>query len=171
VSPAARGSDQSMLHSWVRAAILIGVVQISLGGMIGARFGATVCNTLPGCPGGGNDVSLALFNPFIATTTGAFDKGAIEALHLLHRTTAIILALVAMRIALFAPRLHGLQCRIAYAIAALVMVQVVGGAWFVVQPTLWLALAHNVGAALLLASLTCLGGLIASPPARASSQQ
>ncbi len=100
----------SLLH-WVRLAVVLGVLQIALGGMIGARLGATICNSLPGCTAaaGLGSVSLAVFNPLVATASLAIEPGAIEALHLVHRVIAVVLGLVAVRIALFAPSLHGLQ--------------------------------------------------------------
>jgi heme a synthase len=167
-TPSDRVSSVGNLRAWVWAAILLGVVQICLGGMLGARFGATICNTLPGCAGGIDGASLAVFNPIIPTAAGAFERGAIETLHLLHRAVATILALLAVRIACFTPRLRGRQRLVAYAIAVLVMAQIASGAWFVLGPTLWLALAHNVGAALLLTALVCLGALIAATPSKAS---
>jgi heme a synthase len=162
-------SSEPTVQLWVRTAIVIGVVQIALGAMIGARYGATVCNTLPGCADGIgiSSSSLAVFNPVVVTTAEAFDKAAIAALHLLHRVVAIILALLAIRIAFFAPRMHGLRRHVTYAIAALVLLQLVSGAWFVLRPTLWLALAHNLGAALLLTALACLGALLAGAPSNA----
>ncbi|MFN0301299.1 MAG: hypothetical protein ACKVQU_13215 [Burkholderiales bacterium] len=48
----------------------LGVVQIFLGGMIDVRFGATVCNALPGCAGADafDGVSLEILNPLVAAT-------------------------------------------------------------------------------------------------------
>ena len=133
--------------------------------MIGARFGATTCNTLPGCavadgPGG---VSLAVFNPLIATASLTIEHGAMEALHLSHRMIAVLLTLVVIRIALFAPGLHGMQRQAAYATALFAVAQIASGAWLALRPALGLALAHNMGAALLLAALAAFAVLIASP--------
>jgi heme a synthase len=165
VSPSAgdRAPVGGNLLQWVRVAVLLGVAQIALGGLIGARFGATVCNSLPGCaiaPGLAS-ASAAVFNPLITTTSLTIEAGAIEALHLAHRAVALMLALVAVRIALFAPNLGDRQRQAAYAIGVFVAAQIASGAWFILQPTLGLAVVHNIGAAFLLASFASLAVLIA----------
>ncbi len=172
VSPATgeRDPGRGNVLRWVRAALSLGVVQIVLGGMIGARFGATVCNTLPGCTGadGFDSVPLAILNPLVATTSLGMERSAIEALHLAHRAVAVVLVLVAARITWFVPSLHGMQRQAAYVTALLVIAQLASGAWLALRPTLALALVHNMGGALLLAALASLGMLAVSARANAA---
>lgn len=172
VSPATgdRGPRRGNVLPWVRAAVSLGVVQILLGGMIGVRFGATVCNTLPGCAGadGFDGVPLAILNPLVATASLGIEQSAIAALHLAHRAVAVVLVLVAARIAWFVPSLHGMQRMAAYVTAMLVIAQIASGAWLALWPTVALALVHNMGAALLLATLASLGMLAVSARANAA---
>lgn len=128
---------------------------VLIGALIGARYAASACATLPDCGGtwlpaaGG----LAALNP-VATLTGptpAGDAGGV-ALHLLHRicavATLLLLGMAALR------RRRDAAARPA---AAAVMV-LLGGEFLLGLLTvatgynLWLAIGHNVCAAALLAA-------------------
>lgn len=128
---------------------------ILIGALIGARYAASACATLPDCGGAWLPTAggLAALNP-VATLTGptpAGDAGG-AALHLLHRicaaATLLLLGMAALR------RRRDAAARPA---AAAVMV-LLGGEFLLGLLTvatgynLWLAIGHNVCAAALLAA-------------------
>jgi cytochrome c oxidase assembly protein subunit 15 len=145
------------LLGWTRAALVLALVQIALGGLIGARFGATACNALPLCDALGaiGADTLTALNPFSADSTA--DPGGKTLLHVLHRLVAIALSLAMLRVTqLIWHQATHLRRHAAIALA-LVALQIASGALFVLQPGIAFALAHNVGAALLLAALAAIG--------------
>lgn len=128
---------------------------VLIGALIGARYAASACATLPDCGGAWLPAAegLAALNP-VATLTGptpAGDAGGI-ALHLLHRVCAVatllLLGMAALR------RRRDAAARPA---AAAVLV-LLGGEFLLGLLTvatgysLWLAIGHNVCAAALLAA-------------------
>jgi heme a synthase len=155
----AAGTDPSQSPSGRPAALLhaglgLLVVTIALGALIGARYAATACPTLPGCsdqywPAAAGWGAL---NPFvtIAAAAGLGDAGGV-ALHLLHRYCALATLLLL--------GLGGLQALAqpasrasAAVMLVLLLVQVSLGILTVASGfSLGLAMAHGVCASVLLA--------------------
>lgn len=132
---------------------------VLLGGLIGARYAAPACSTLPDCQGAWWPAAqgwLAL-HPFdtLAGPTGRGHSGGV-ALHLLHRYLAVLslalLAVVALRLRAV-PRARSA----ALAVLTLLSMEILIGVLMVASGfPLWLGVAHNVGAALLLAAAASL---------------
>jgi cytochrome c oxidase assembly protein subunit 15 len=131
------------------------VLTIALGALIGVRYAATACLSLPVC----GDVAWpaaagwSALNPFtvIAAAAGPGDDGGV-ALHLLHRYCALATLLL-----LGLGALQGLARPATRASAGLLLVlllvQFSLGVLTVLSGfSLWLAIAHSVTAALLLAA-------------------
>jgi len=137
------------------AALGLLVLAIALGALIGARYAAVACTSLPACsgvawpaPGG-----WGALNPFVtvAAPAAAGDEGGV-ALHLVHRylavATLLLLGLAGLR-ALARPATRPT----AVALLLLLAVQFTLGVLTVLGGfALWLAIAHSVGATLLLAA-------------------
>lgn len=127
---------------------------VLLGALIGARYAASACATLPDCHGVWWPAAdgLAALDPFgrLAGPAPAGDAGG-TALHLLHRycaaATALLLGLAAAaRLPVAAAR------RSALVVLALLAAEIALGILTVASGYgVWLAVAHNVGAAALLA--------------------
>ncbi len=142
-----------------RAALALLTLTVLLGGLIGARYAAPACGTLPVCQGAWWPALagwLAL-NPFatLSGPAGPGDAGGV-ALHLLHRYAAVLatvlLALVVLRLRQV-PRAR----KAALAVLTLLLLEgAIGVATVASGYSLWLAVAHNVGAALLLAAAASL---------------
>ena len=131
------------------------VLTMALGALIGVRYAATACLSLPAC----GDVAWpaaagwSALNPFtvIAAAAGPGDEGGV-ALHLLHRYCALATLLL-----LGIGGLQGLAQPATRASAvlllALLLVQFALGVLTVLSGFgLWLAVAHSVCASLLLAA-------------------
>jgi len=120
------------------AALAVLVVQIALGGWVSANYAALACPDLPLCRG-------ALLPPL---------DDPLAVIHWTHR----VFALVAVAVLSWASAQTFKRSRaLALLIAALLLLQFslgVANVWFV--SPLWLATAHNAGAALLLAAIVVL---------------
>ena len=149
-APAPRRRPAALLHAGLGTLALT----MALGALIGARYAATACPFLPGCidaswpaPAG-----WSALNPFarVAVAASIGDDGGV-ALHLLHRysalATLLLLGLGGLR-ALAQPASR----RSAVLLLALLLVQFALGVLTVLSGFgLWLAVAHSVCAAALLA--------------------
>ncbi len=141
-----------------RAALATLTLTVLLGGLIGARYAAPACGTLPDCQGAWWPAAgwFAL-NPFVALTgpAGPGEAGGV-ALHLLHRyaaaLAAVLLAIVALRLRKV-PRARNAALKV---LTLLLLEGLVGVLTVASGFNLWLAVAHNVGAALLLAAAASL---------------
>lgn len=142
----------------------LGTVALSLtvilGALIGARYAALACTSLPDCAGSWwpTAADWAAVRPFavLAGPPSAGDPGGLT-LHLLHRWSALAALLL-----LGAAALHALAERatrkVAMLVLVLLIVQLTLGALTVLSGfSLSLATAHGVCAAALLASLATLG--------------
>lgn len=142
-----------------RAMLATLTLTIVLGGLIGARYAAAACDTLPDCNGVWWPAAQGwqALNPFgtLAAPARPGDGGGV-ALHLLHRYAAAVAVLLVGVVAL---RLRAVRRARNAALALLLLLLVEGaiGALTVASGfSLWLAVAHNVGAALLLAAAASL---------------
>lgn len=126
-----------------------------LGALIGARYAAPSCPTLPGCgeapwPTVGG---LAALNPVATVNAPAMlgDVGG-AALHLMHRYCALA-TLLLLGLGAIQGLAHAAARGVAVAVLALLLLQFALGVLTVLGGfALWLAVAHSVGAAILLAA-------------------
>jgi cytochrome c oxidase assembly protein subunit 15 len=132
---------------------------VLLGGLIGARYAAPACGSLPACEGAWWPAlqGWSALHPFatLAGPAGPDEAGGV-ALHLLHRYAAVLAALL---LAIVALRLRGVpRARNAAAVAlTLLLLEGLLGVLTVASGfSLMPAVAHNVGAALLLAAAASL---------------
>lgn len=138
------------------------VLTMALGALIGVRYAATACPSLPGCSGvvWPAAAGWSALDPFtgIAAAAGLGDDGGV-ALHLLHRYCALTTLLL-----LGLGGLQGLARPATRASAGLLLVLLVlqfslGVLTVLSGFSLWMAVAHSVCASLLLAAtvqlLTC----------------
>lgn len=141
-----------------RVALATLTLTVLLGGLIGARYAAPACGSLPDCQGvWWPAAGWSALHPFVtlAGPAGPGEAGGV-ALHLLHRYAAalavVLLAVVALRLR-NVPRAKNA----ALAVLTLLLLEGFVGMLTVASGfTLWLAVAHNVGAALLLAAAASL---------------
>ena len=138
----------------VRAGLGLLAAAVLAGAFIGARYAATACLSLTGC--GDPDLSVALtalagLDPFsgLAVPRGPGDPGG-AALHLLHRLFGFA-AVAVLGMAAWRSRRHGTRCA-DLLLALLVLETLLGLATVIGGFPLWVAVAHNLGAALLLAA-------------------
>jgi heme a synthase len=135
-------------------------LQIALGGWVSANYAALACPDLPGCLGEALPPmnfadAYQVFRELGRTTEGALlPREALTAIHWTHRMFALVVVAIAAW-AVFAS-FRSLP-RPSLAVAALLALQFgLGIANVLAGLPLWLAAAHNAGAALLLLSLVVL---------------
>ncbi len=154
-----RLTEQASGGQLSRVAIAMLTLTVLLGGLIGARYAAPACGTLPDCQGvwwPTRQGWLAL-HPFVMLTgpAAAGEAGGV-ALHLLHRYTAVLAMLLLLVVAL---RLRAVPRARNAVLAVLILLagEILIGVLMVASGfSLSLAVAHNVGAALLLAAAASL---------------
>ena len=137
-------------------------VQVALGGWVSANYAALACPDLPLCLGKALP-PMDFANAFhvlreLGMTPGGelLSREALTAIHWTHRMFALVATAAALWAAGCAWRLHALR-PLAVLIAAALAVQIaLGVANVLAGLPLWLAAAHNAGAALLLAALVVL---------------
>lgn len=146
---------------WARAGIVVLLMQIALGGLVSASHSALACVTLPDCqnawwpPGG----TLDAFNPWREPPAqAAMSGGSPEAVvHMAHRLFALLTAVVLIGAGLGAIRAGGRHRAAGALLLGLVLAQVLLGAAAVLASLpLFVVVAHNVTAALLLMALVTL---------------
>lgn len=142
-----------------RGAIAVLTLTVLFGGLIGARYAAPACGSLPDCQGvwWPPMQGWSALNPFV-TLAGPAEPGEAGgvALHLLHRYAAVLAAVLLVLVALrlrAVPRARKAALRV---LALLVLEGAIGVLTVASGYSLWLAVAHNVGAALLLAAAASL---------------
>lgn len=128
---------------------------VVLGALIGARYAAVTCATLPDCGGAWwpSAGGWAALNPavVIAAALPPGDEGGV-ALHLLHRYCALATLLLLGGAAHRALRLPATR-RAAVALLVLLAIEIaLGGLTVASGFNFWLAMGHSVAAALLLAA-------------------
>lgn len=140
----------------LRAGLLALTITLVIGALIGARYAAATCNDLPHCGGVWWPQDWSGFNPlsFLVTAARPADPDGV-ALHLMHRVCGVATFLLLGAAALRSMRLaqEGSVRRAAFIVIVLLTAEVLFGILTVASGyVLWLAIAHNIGAALLLAS-------------------
>ncbi len=166
--------------AWVgRLAVLALVVlaaQIALGGWTSSNYAAIACPDFPTCQGSWwppmdyRDAFVLWHAPSIDYEGGILTNAARRAIHVTHRMGAAVTACVLIAAVIAALRQHVLPRprTVAWFVLAALAAQLAIGISMVVRGfPLWLATAHNAGAALtLLAVLALIHSLRVAHPAR-----
>lgn len=148
-------ASSEVLLGWLAGVLLL--VQIALGGLIGARHAALACRGLTGC-GNASGTDWSVFNPFADVALTA-DNPALQAVAVAHRCGAVLAAVVIGAWAIRLLRAGGPWGRSGTLLLVLLALQGILGALATLMPSpLWAVLLHNLVAALL---LTALAGLLA----------
>jgi cytochrome c oxidase assembly protein subunit 15 len=147
------------LRAWAVSGLLVLIVQILLGGWTSTNYAAVACPDFPTCqaqwwPATDFDDAFVLWRGLgINYEGGVLDHPARVAIHLTHRIGALVATLVLLGVAIAALLLRSDRNGRwgAWALlAALALQLVIGIAMVRLGFPLWLATAHNAGAALLL---------------------
>lgn len=158
-SEPARWVERGRGGSVCRIALASLTLTVLLGGLIGARYAAPACATLPACDGLWWPAvqGWSALNPF-ATLRGPAAPGEAGgvALHLLHRYAATLAAILLAVVALRLRKVPRARIAALWVLTLLVLEAAVGVLTVAAGFPLWLAVAHNVGAALLLAAAASL---------------
>jgi cytochrome c oxidase assembly protein subunit 15 len=160
------------LRPWVVTASAIACVQIALGGWVSTNYAGLACVDFPTCHGQWMpDMDFAhgfqLVRQLGVTADGdPLSNAALNAIHWTHRVGALITVAMVGGVALAALRLSGLATLALLVLGTLAAQVAIGIANVLAMLPLWLAVAHNTGAALLLAALVMLNFALFSRPAR-----
>jgi len=149
------------LRFWISVALALVALQIAFGGLIGARHAALACTGFPGCGGGlwPQGADWRAFDPFLPND-GLTDASR-QALHLAHRSGALLLAALLAWIGWRHARLRGTPRALGIALLALIAIQIVlGAAMLLAGFPIALAVLHNALAALV---LIVLASMLARP--------
>lgn len=142
-----------------RLALATLTLTVLLGALIGARYAAAACASVPDCAGAWwpEAAGWAALHPFATLHAAAppGDAGGV-ALHLLHRYAALLAALLLLLVALRLRAERRARNAVWRVLALLLAESAVGALTVAGGFSLWLAVAHNVGAALLLAAAASL---------------
>jgi cytochrome c oxidase assembly protein subunit 15 len=163
-----------------RRLALLGLIavslQIALGGWTSSNYAATACPDVPTCQGRWWPQAdfRAAFMPWQAVRAdpqldyegGVLDNPARTAIHLSHRFGALVASLALLAAAIAGLRLGGPAAPAALGLLLLLALQLVIGVSMVLRGfPLWLATAHNAGAALLLLATLALNRSLWPRPA------
>jgi cytochrome c oxidase assembly protein subunit 15 len=176
------GLHQSHRRSWSQAAAVAGgrlrlartlallavimlTLQIALGGWTSSNYAAIACPDLPTCQGSWWPQAdfRSAYMPLRAL--GIDDSRALVAIHLTHRLGAILasVGLLAAAVAALGLRTETAVRRSALLVLAMLCLQLAIGTSMVLRGfPLWLATAHNAGAALLLLTTLALNSSLRS---------
>ncbi len=158
-SEPARWVEQGRAGPACRLALVALTMTVLLGGLIGARYAAPACGSLPACDGAWWPAlqGWSALHPFVtlAGPAGPGEAGGV-ALHLLHRYAAALAALLFIVVALRLRKTQRARNATLAVLAALLLESGIGVLTVLSGFQLWLAVAHNVGAALLLAAAASL---------------
>ena len=152
-------APRAHLRLWISVALALLALQIAFGGLIGARHAALACAAFPGCGGGlwPQGADWRAFDPFLPND-GLGDASR-QALHLAHRSSALLLAAVLAWIGRWHARQGGAQQAPGIALLALTAIQIaLGPAMLLADFPMALALAHNAAASLVLIVLASMLG-------------
>jgi cytochrome c oxidase assembly protein subunit 15 len=145
-----QGGRLAVIRALALLALLALAAQIALGGWTSSNYAALACPDLPTCRG--SWWPRADFRSGYRLWRDIEAQGLV-AIHLLHRLGAMVASVVlaTAAIAALAARAQGLARRAALLVLALLCLQLTIGMTMVLRGfPLWLATAHNAGAALLL---------------------
>jgi cytochrome c oxidase assembly protein subunit 15 len=151
-----QGARLSAARNLALLGLLALAAQIALGGWTSSNYAALACPDLPTCQG--SWWPPADFRSGFSLWRGIETQGLV-AIHLVHRLGALVAsaALATAAIAALASGAQGLLRRAALLVLALLCLQLTIGLTMVLRGfPLWLATAHNAGAALLLLAILAL---------------
>jgi len=154
--PAAR------LRPWTVLALVVVGCQIVLGGWVSTNYAALACTDFPTCHGTFAPAADYAHGFHVLRELGMSPEGAplsnqaLNAIHWTHRLGAMLTLLLVGGVALVASRLKPVRSCALLVLAALAIQIGIGVSNVVFLLPLWLAVAHNAGAAFLLASLLML---------------
>ena len=160
--PAPPAPIATRLRPWTAAALAVLVCQIALGGWVSANYAALACPDFPVCHGQwlpAMDFPNAyhVVRELGMTAAGApLTQEALNAIQWSHRAGALITVVFLGAIGFATARVPALRCTAVLLIALLVVQALIGIANVLLRLPLVLAVAHNAGAALLLATLVVL---------------
>jgi cytochrome c oxidase assembly protein subunit 15 len=162
----------SALRAWIVAGLALVALQIALGGWVSSNYAALICTDFPACRGGAwlpeTDFQLAFqFHRELGyTADGAqLPASAMTAIHLSHRLGALLVLLVVGSLGWALHRRPALR-GLGHAMLGALLLQIAMGIGNVLLGLpLPLAVAHNAGAALLLATLVTAFARTATAPA------
>ncbi len=156
-------SNQFEPRRLAAVALLVVIVQITLGGWTSSNYAALACPDLPTCQGQmwppmdfseGFDVTQAIGPNYLG---GQLDNDARVAIHMAHRIGAIIVTLIIGYLAIAGlVRGGGMRTVYSFVLAALAAQITLGLSNIIYYLPLHVAVAHNLGGALLLISLVLL---------------
>jgi cytochrome c oxidase assembly protein subunit 15 len=159
-APAFVGTQLAWLRRLATVALLGVIVQVALGGWTSTNYAATACPDFPRCQGAWWPADMDGAQAFVLWRGlginyegGVLDLAARVAIHTTHRLGAVALTLLLLYTALrlFAARTDRFARRAAVGVlAALALQLLVGSAMVLLGFPLWIATAHNAGAALVL---------------------
>ena len=154
------------LKPWAAAGLAVLAMQIALGGWVSANYAALACTDFPVCHGQWlpeMDFANAfhVLRELGVTAAGApLTQEALNAIHWSHRLWALVTLLVVGVIAVLALRAPALRAQGAVIAVVLIVQAGLGVANVLLRLPLELAVAHNAGAALLLAALVVLNFVV-----------
>lgn len=158
-SEPARWMERGRGGAVCRLALASLTLTVLLGGLIGASYAASACGTLPACGGAWWPAvqGWTALNPFtvISGAPAPGEAGGV-ALHLLHRYAAVLTAVLLSIVALRLRKMPRARNAALAALTFLLIEGLIGMLTVASGYSLWLAVAHNVGAALLLAAAASL---------------
>jgi cytochrome c oxidase assembly protein subunit 15 len=177
IAPAIPPRKPQRLLACVALGIL--VVQIALGGWTSSNYAAIACPDFPTCQGSWwppmdfRDAFVLFRAPSINYEGGVLANAARVAIHFTHRMGALAVTAALLTAALAVlrePALRAQRLAAAAVIAALALQLTIGVSMVVRGFPLWLATAHNGGAALtLLAVIALLHGVYRATPSAADA--
>jgi cytochrome c oxidase assembly protein subunit 15 len=160
--PAAPAAAARTLRPWAALGLAVLAVQIALGGWVSANYAALACPDFPACHGRwlpDMDFGHAfhVLRELGVTAAGApLSQDALVAIHWTHRVGALVTVLYLGALAVKGLRVPALALYSGLLLALLLVQAALGIANVVSRLPLAIAVAHNGGAALLLAALVML---------------
>ncbi|MFI4869479.1 MAG: heme A synthase [Steroidobacterales bacterium] len=167
---AVHGAGLAAARRLALVALVALVLQIALGGWTSSNYAAIACPDLPTCQGSWwpqadfRSAYVLWRGLGIDYEGGVLDNPARVAIHLSHRLGAAAVSLVLLMAALAALRLRGRPAAAGGVLLAVLALQLTIGVSMVLGGfPLWLATAHNAGAALLLLATLALNRYLRPP--------
>jgi heme a synthase len=172
IAPPPEPERARALRPWVLLGIAVVTVQIALGGWVSSNYAALACIDFPTCHGEWLPEmdfrhGFQLVRPLGMTAAGVhLAYEALTAIHWTHRVGALVTLLYVAGLSWALARLRGFGAHAAM-LAAILVIQVTLGITNVIASLpLAVAVAHNTGAALLLAVLVVIHFALSPRPIR-----
>lgn len=169
---ASRPAEARALRPWAILGLLLIFAQIALGGWVSANYAALACTDFPTCHGQWlPDMDFAhgfqVQRELGMTAAGVpLSNAALNAIQWTHRAGAMMVAVYLGVLAIVASRMSGLRGYASTVAAALVAQVSLGITNVLAMLPISIAVAHNVGAALLLMSVVMLNFALYQESAR-----